>query len=146
MTPSELKKARLSLGLSQEKLAIELGVHRKTLITWEAGKVKLPRMLELALRQLMHEYFRKRVDSRRPNVTAASGAGAEMKSKPARVIFVVRGEMSEEGLEFSWASLALVLPQFRVQQHESNSVTESGMSVGTKISDSKKNRQILEDN
>ena len=138
MTPAKLKQARLNLGLSQEKLADQLGVHRKTVNTWEAGKAKLPRMLELALEQLMHESFRRRVGSPRRNATAVHGAGGQMKSKPARIIFVVRGEMGENGLEFSWASLALVMPQLRVQQRESPSVTRSGISGGTELSDSQK--------
>ena len=37
MRPAELKKARTHLGFTQEQLAIELGVHRLSVIRWEAG-------------------------------------------------------------------------------------------------------------
>jgi DNA-binding NtrC family response regulator len=55
MTPLELKNARISLGFSQEKLAVVLGVARGSVIRWEAGSQKILNMLELALRQLEHE-------------------------------------------------------------------------------------------
>lgn len=52
ITPAELKKARIRLGFTQEKLAVELGVVRHSVIRWEAGRHKIPHMLELALKQL----------------------------------------------------------------------------------------------
>jgi len=58
LTPIELKEARISLGFTQEKLATELGVHRFTLLRWESGEHKVPRMLDLALKQLKREQRR----------------------------------------------------------------------------------------
>jgi len=139
MTPAQLKKARLMLGLSQEKLATDLGVTRKTVNTWEAGRCRLPRLIELAIKQLRHEYFRNQVDAPCPKSTDIAGAGTEMKSKPARIVFVVRGEMGEQGIEFSWASVALVLPQLRVA-HKSHSnpssVTRPAIPSSAETSDS----------
>ncbi len=37
MTPSELKSARLRLGLTQEALAMALGVNPRTVAGWEAA-------------------------------------------------------------------------------------------------------------
>jgi DNA-binding XRE family transcriptional regulator len=56
MTPLELKEARIRLGLTQEKLAVELGVVRKSLNRWEAGKHRIPLMVKLALKQLEREH------------------------------------------------------------------------------------------
>jgi DNA-binding XRE family transcriptional regulator len=55
MTSLELKEARISLGFSQKKLATVLGVHRLSVLRWEANTHKIPHMLELALKQLVHE-------------------------------------------------------------------------------------------
>jgi transcriptional regulator with XRE-family HTH domain len=57
MTPLELKEARIRLGFTQEKLAVELGVVRKSLNRWEAGKHRIPLMVELALKQLESEHY-----------------------------------------------------------------------------------------
>jgi DNA-binding XRE family transcriptional regulator len=58
VTPLELREARISLCLTQEKLAIELGVHRFTVQRWESGEHRVPRMLDLALKQLKREHGR----------------------------------------------------------------------------------------
>jgi DNA-binding XRE family transcriptional regulator len=57
MTPDELKKARARLGLTQKKLAAELCVNRQSVVRWEAGKHKIPYMLELALKELEREHW-----------------------------------------------------------------------------------------
>ena len=56
MTPLELRDARISLGFSQKKLAIVLGVHRLFVLRWEAGSHKIPHMLELAIRELERQH------------------------------------------------------------------------------------------
>lgn len=55
MEPAELKEVRARLGFSQEELAIALGMHRLSVLRWEAGLHKIPLMLKLALRQLERE-------------------------------------------------------------------------------------------
>jgi DNA-binding XRE family transcriptional regulator len=57
MTPTELKVARERLGLSQEQLAIALGVHRVSVVRWETGFHKVPPMLALAMKELEHEFI-----------------------------------------------------------------------------------------
>lgn len=52
MGPAELKKVRLRLGLSQERLAQELHVNRMSVLRWEAGTSRIPFMLDLALQTL----------------------------------------------------------------------------------------------
>jgi DNA-binding transcriptional regulator YiaG len=42
MTPDEFKEARISLGLSQSKMAAVLGVSKRTLEYWEADDGKRP--------------------------------------------------------------------------------------------------------
>ena len=58
MTPTELREARKRLGLTQVRLAEELGIAQVTVILYERGKrydgtpVKIPRAVELAMRYL----------------------------------------------------------------------------------------------
>jgi DNA-binding transcriptional regulator YiaG len=52
MNPAELKAARARLGVTQEQLAIELNVHRLSVIRWEAGTQRIPFMLNLAIKEL----------------------------------------------------------------------------------------------
>lgn len=49
MTPQQLKEKRLSLGLTQQALADELGKTRDAVAKWEGGKVPIPKILSLAL-------------------------------------------------------------------------------------------------
>jgi DNA-binding XRE family transcriptional regulator len=55
MTPTELRKVRIGLNFTQEKLAFELGVVRLSVIRWEAGTHRIPRMLTLALMEIERE-------------------------------------------------------------------------------------------
>ena len=52
MTAAEFRAARLALGLSQLRLARELGVVRTTVAYWEHGMRPVPRAVELAMRYL----------------------------------------------------------------------------------------------
>jgi transcriptional regulator with XRE-family HTH domain len=52
MTRKEFRKFRGSIGLSQAKLAKELGVTLRTIARWERGEFLIPRVAELALRNL----------------------------------------------------------------------------------------------
>jgi transcriptional regulator with XRE-family HTH domain len=54
MTPTDLKAARLALGLSQTALARRLDVTQSTIWRWEAGVVEPvhPTILRLALERL----------------------------------------------------------------------------------------------
>ena len=74
LTPIELKEARISLGFTQEKLATELGVHRFTLLRWESGEHKVPRMLDLALKQLKREQRRLKARQRQAVLRKQVGA------------------------------------------------------------------------
>lgn len=56
MDKREIRERRKRLGLSQEKFGELLGVSRRTVIDWEAGKpVAHEKMLELACKQLEAE-------------------------------------------------------------------------------------------
>jgi DNA-binding transcriptional regulator YiaG len=52
MKPRELKEIRERTGFTQEQFATELGVHRLSVIRWEAGAHRIPSMLTLAMKQL----------------------------------------------------------------------------------------------
>jgi DNA-binding XRE family transcriptional regulator len=52
MKPRELKEIRERMGFTQEQLATELGVHRLSVLRWEAGAHRIPLMLTLAIKQL----------------------------------------------------------------------------------------------
>jgi transcriptional regulator with XRE-family HTH domain len=56
MGPAELRKVRLRLGLSQERLAQESNVNRLSILRWEAGTSRIPFMLELALEMLEQKW------------------------------------------------------------------------------------------
>ena len=57
ITSDELKARRLALNLSQNQLAVALGVSTSTVARWEQGVLKIgnPEMLELALDGLEHK-------------------------------------------------------------------------------------------
>jgi transcriptional regulator with XRE-family HTH domain len=42
MTPGELTRARAVLGLSAERLAVDLHLSEETVVQWEAGKARIP--------------------------------------------------------------------------------------------------------
>jgi DNA-binding transcriptional regulator YiaG len=50
--PYEIKEHRANLGLTQEKFAMVLGVSRRAVEEWEAGRNPAPPMLTYALRWL----------------------------------------------------------------------------------------------
>jgi DNA-binding XRE family transcriptional regulator len=52
VNPVVLKETRKRLGLTQEQLAVELSVSRVSIIRWEAGTRRIPRMVGLALKQI----------------------------------------------------------------------------------------------
>lgn len=53
MTPDALRTRRLALGLTQNALALRLGVSQSTVLRWEAGGVMdSPVLVDLALQRL----------------------------------------------------------------------------------------------
>ena len=52
MTPEEIRLMRKNLGLSQEKFAHKIGVHKITVSRWECGKIT-PRGLSLKVLERM---------------------------------------------------------------------------------------------
>src|SRR5690349_23267445 len=64
MTLAELRRVRLSLGLSQEVLARELHVHRLSVIRWEGGSGKIPFLLEFGSSHACTEIGRTREETK----------------------------------------------------------------------------------
>lgn len=58
MTPDELKHIRLSLGLSQARLAECLGVRSNTVYRWEAGIHPIPPVVARLLDTLTRDQTR----------------------------------------------------------------------------------------
>lgn len=50
MTPQELKAIREKAGLTQEKMAEELGLTGQTVYRWEAGTCKVSKAMEQLIR------------------------------------------------------------------------------------------------
>jgi DNA-binding XRE family transcriptional regulator len=149
MTPLELKEARSSLGLTQEKLATELGVHRFTVLRWESGEHKIPRMLDLALKQLKREHRletaqpqrgnrRRPIKSQDDTTRTGTEAGVSPKPKPAKLIFQARGEMDAGRIEFSSASVAIVVPHARITNTPKSNRGGEPSIVAGESSDNKK--------
>jgi transcriptional regulator with XRE-family HTH domain len=69
MTPSELRKRRGMLGLSQGKLGERLGVPSNTIARWERGELAIehPAMLRLALDRLLIERVKAVEPTMRPD-------------------------------------------------------------------------------
>lgn len=50
MTPQEFRDARIRLGLSQDEMASDLGVHDgRTVRRWEAGERRIPGEIDIVL-------------------------------------------------------------------------------------------------
>ena len=59
MTKRQFRKLRNSIGLSQTKLAREMGVTLRTVSRWETGEFPIPRIAELALKTVVMEAKKK---------------------------------------------------------------------------------------
>jgi len=53
MTREEFKHARQVLGLSQSKMAVQLGVAFQTVRAWEQGRNPISRVVEMAVFHLL---------------------------------------------------------------------------------------------
>lgn len=60
MTSDELRERRKALNLTQEQLARRLGMTLNSVSRWEGGKVSIPALLDLALKQLESEIQKKK--------------------------------------------------------------------------------------
>ena len=54
MTNEQVKRARLTLGLTVQQMADKLGVHRDTYSKWERGVQKMPAIGATAIRWLVN--------------------------------------------------------------------------------------------
>lgn len=61
MTKREFKQLRQLIGVSQTKLAKEMGVTIRTITRWERGEFPIPRIADLALRNLFRETLKETV-------------------------------------------------------------------------------------
>jgi len=52
MTKQEFKRLRKSIGYSQVKLALEMGLYIRTISRYETGYIAIPTVSELALRYI----------------------------------------------------------------------------------------------
>ncbi len=64
MTGQELKRLRLQLGLTQEALAVLLGVRRNTVTRWEMGKHPINAMTVIAINAVLSAERKKRKTGR----------------------------------------------------------------------------------
>lgn len=55
MAPEELKRKREMLGLTQAELAKRLGIAKLTVLRYENGQTPIPRIVELALKEIERE-------------------------------------------------------------------------------------------
>ena len=53
MTPSQLKEARQSLGLTQEQLADEIGASLASVRNWEQGRCKVNRVAAKQIQNML---------------------------------------------------------------------------------------------
>lgn len=76
MNDKEIKKYRIRLGITQVRLAEQLGVSRATLARWERGEsgARSLQMIELALKQLLTQknrnFSRHEIDAVRREINA----------------------------------------------------------------------------
>lgn len=56
MTPAEFRALRRRLGLTQAQLAAALGMSRDQILRYEAGRAPIPRVVELAVRQISTDF------------------------------------------------------------------------------------------
>src|SRR3990172_6168736 len=75
MDAAEFAAARIALGLSQSAIAQALGVDQATISRWEAGKVRIPASIELALATLKENQEPMPVD--RPRILVADPIAPE---------------------------------------------------------------------
>ena len=54
MTNEQVKRARLTLGLTVQQMADMLGIHRDTYSKWERGAQKIPAIGATAIRWLVN--------------------------------------------------------------------------------------------
>lgn len=54
MTNEQVKRARLTLGLTVQQMADKLGVHRDTYSKWERGVQKMPAIGATAIRWMLN--------------------------------------------------------------------------------------------
>lgn len=76
MEAHQFLAARRALGLSQAALAQALGVDQATVSRWEAGKVRIPAAVELALQKLKESLFTMPTNGR-PAILVADPVAAE---------------------------------------------------------------------
>ncbi len=60
MTKGEFKKLRESIGYSQARLSKEMGITIRTITRWENGEVKIPKVVEIAVRAIVRDAKKKR--------------------------------------------------------------------------------------
>jgi len=53
VTKGEFKKLRESIGYSQARLSIEMDITIRTITRWENGEVRIPRVVEIAIRAIV---------------------------------------------------------------------------------------------
>ncbi len=60
MTKGEFKKLRESIGYIQARLSKEMDVTIRTISRWEIGEVRIPRVVEIAIRAIVRDAKKKR--------------------------------------------------------------------------------------
>jgi transcriptional regulator with XRE-family HTH domain len=53
LTGPEFRKIRLRLGLTQDEIARELDIDRRTVGRWERGEVNVPKVVAFAMKYLV---------------------------------------------------------------------------------------------